>query len=1024
MMPWSSICAFLLVSVVVTAQINYLPSDHIGASKGLTTQISTQILEDNEGNVWIGSYDEVSKYDGASVHTLSSPHPIFKPWPVSAMHLDKKGQVWIIQTNDQVAKETFISSSAPNNIHVMILDPVTMDTISFYDHVSSEVLKMGEIIKVSPLTDNSLSFLTSKGEVYTLKDSLVRTGVDIPKKQYRCTDDYGNHYSFHPPSQLEITKSVDQSVMINLDEPYPVLDSLPFEFTIQCRFHRRDSSFFYELSHEGKELLYADREVSKNNYPYHIPVLHAKPFEWHGKKLTVYDGKLVNLSDDVDIQEQFKLSNRFINDAEVSQAGLLYLGTNLGVYIHCARENPFQFFASTKGVPNSVRGIYSDEDLLCYKHKNDDERIMSPSGVYDLSFLDGLFLGKMATSHYRDPLNPEHLWTTGDIPHGLRKIDLAKKKIDNYFLPRVSTTHGSKRSTNTQKFFVMTSKGLFQLNEDNTFEEVQAYVDIFKGQGVAVHHMCHYKGCLLLGTARGVVLYDDVRDTMEIIDSQITEQIDYIHVDRQQENVLWMATVRNGVIKYDMATREKVALQTKDGLSHNTPHYIHEDNLGRLWIPTNKNLNCINKATGAIKILTLEDGLIDSEFNRRSYHYETATGTLWLGGLNGYMQLKPDSMSFSDRNDIMAKITTAEIIDDKGQIRNVISAVKHKKLTLDDHDLLLNIQLSTNFLYHINETVYSYRIPEISDKWKDIIGSQLSLSKLPYGEYTMEIIADRHKSARKSKTCILELDVRRPFTKSVWFYILAALFVVKLGYLLHILRTRSISKRNLQLESEISYRTHQLEQANQAQLKIFTILAHDLKNPMAGLADINDKIRFLVKKDRTEDIDILTNQTNEKLVALDDNLTNLFHWAVSESKLTPITKEKLSIKLEIEKLKNLYLDQLKQKNLELDIQLDAIDQVHMNTALFQTILRNLISNAIKFSKENGVIKILKLSESHSDIEILISDQGIGFAQSSTEINGTGIGLKITEELIQKTGSKMLIDSGPEGTEIKLTFPKA
>ena len=95
MMPWSSICAFLLVSVVVTAQINYLPSDHIGASKGLTTQISTQILEDNDGNVWIGSYDEVSKYDGASVHTLSSRHPIFKPWPVSAMHLDKKGQVWI-----------------------------------------------------------------------------------------------------------------------------------------------------------------------------------------------------------------------------------------------------------------------------------------------------------------------------------------------------------------------------------------------------------------------------------------------------------------------------------------------------------------------------------------------------------------------------------------------------------------------------------------------------------------------------------------------------------------------------------------------------------------------------------------------------------------------------------------------------------------------------------------------------------------------------------------------------------------
>jgi len=215
-----------------------------------------------------------------------------------------------------------------------------------------------------------------------------------------------------------------------------------------------------------------------------------------------------------------------------------------------------------------------------------------------------------------------------------------------------------------------------------------------------------------------------------------------------------------------------------------------------------------------------------------------------------------------------------------------------------------------------------------------------------------------------------------------------------------------------------------LERINTQKNQLFAILAHDLRNPISSLTGISETMKYLVEENRLDELDKMARQTDDKLGALNDNLNNILYWAISESNLVSIIPEKFSLNKELEKITELYSDAIHRKGLI--VKSNIVDSVIVNAdvRVTQTIIRNLINNAIKFSYPEGMLEFSAIVEG-GYLELKIKDNGIGIpskdssdSQSDLAIRnkaaGSGIGLKISKELAGKSGIQLQLISNADG----------
>ncbi len=951
---------------------------------------------------------------------------------------DGNGRIWVIQTENKSSDKKLYKKFYDDDYHVVVFDPITQKELPLDALFPKSQLSLNEIIHVSQTYGQSIKLLSENGGVFSYLDTLEVLKRNIDFEFYVHVDRYDNlYYLDENLLRIENVKS-NQHIEFDLHD-WDKIKSQEYPFNFAFKFLAIQYGLTTAIDFESNKGLRIIKQHQNNRLKdlvgwFNIPSVIQNSVTWNDQVLSLYLGKLYHQGKRTDILEDVGVIGREVLSVMKSSKNLLYIGTNVGVFILEPEKAIFQTKAKNKNGANSVRAIYIDEDLEFYRSEDVRESIVSSSGKYDLGFLEKANLGFLTTSHLKDPTNENIFWTTGHFKNGVRYIDFEKKEI---VFPKIKFSgdlYGIYRSPNTDTLYLYGIDGLRIYNEaENAFQRLENYYKHFESIVVGTNNMIEYKGNLLLGTDRGLRVYNEENNIIEddtLIHNRITEKIDFIHIDKTDNDILWLATLKNGIIKFNWKTYAKESYSITEGLSHNTPHYIYEDNKQRLWIPTNKNLNCLSKKTRENVIFTVEDGLPNSEFNRRSYFYDKSTGKLWLGGLNGYIGFDPDSINLQSQNNIFLKLTSASITQTNGKKIDILdSLISHKSIQLSDKDVIINLQATTNYPFKTDQNEYSYRIPEIDSTWNDIKGNEFSINRLPYGNYTVELIADRGKRTLESDLYKFELRSVKPFRKTNTFYLLCASLVGLLTWITLRYRLQKINERNQVLETEVSKRTQELQKSNKTLKQLFAILAHDLRNPMASLTDINDKIKFLIKRNRVTEIDVLTEETNERIRVLDESLTNILHWAMSESNLTPTTKEKLSIKLEINNILKLYSSQIKSKNLEINFNLDLIDQVYMNVAVLQTILRNIISNAIKFSQPKGKIDIYKINESDTTLSYCFKDHGCGMNHDNKNPekdgnNSSGIGLKIVEDLCKKSNSKIEFKGGKEGgTEVFIEFPK-
>ncbi len=254
---------------------------------------------------------------------------------------------------------------------------------------------------------------------------------------------------------------------------------------------------------------------------------------------------------------------------------------------------------------------------------------------------------------------------------------------------------------------------------------------------------------------------------------------------------------------------------------------------------------------------------------------------------------------------------------------------------------------------------------------------------------------------------------------------------------------RKLAKLNdkiLRQNTELEKLNRELENAIRDKDKVFSIITHELRNPLYWFQNLTEMLSVKYTNMSPE-------MVRKTLGALDESaknafhlMDNLLHWSRSRlNRITPVITAK-SLENLINESSRMYETILKQKNIPLSIKLPAGALIKADADLFMCVMRNLISNAIKFTPEGGTIEIsAQLEKLNYVISVIDSGLGIDEKQKQTMFNsdvqstslglmnekGSGFGLKLCKEFVEINGGNIWItDNSIRGSCFSFTTPSA
>lgn len=292
----------------------------------------------------------------------------------------------------------------------------------------------------------------------------------------------------------------------------------------------------------------------------------------------------------------------------------------------------------------------------------------------------------------------------------------------------------------------------------------------------------------------------------------------------------------------------------------------------------------------------------------------------------------------------------------------------------------------------------------------------------------------RVENQSKSKT----IRLQHFLTFSISF----VLFLVVLLVFIIFKNNKKVKNHNKTLEKlndEMHHQNLRLKELNETKDKLFSIVGHDLRSPFNSLLGflqlLTENFDALEPKEKKEILQKLYDQSNNTYALLE----NMLQWAMSQRGY--ITFQPILCNLfEVINAEVVFLkSRADKKKLRIENQADKSVMLMADLTMLQTILRNLINNAIKFTDIGGII-VVSSAKTDEGIEIKIVDNGRGMSQDTilkilnencyystvgtSNEKGTGLGLMIVKDFLKKHNARLTIESEPEkGSVFKVLFPE-
>jgi len=281
-------------------------------------------------------------------------------------------------------------------------------------------------------------------------------------------------------------------------------------------------------------------------------------------------------------------------------------------------------------------------------------------------------------------------------------------------------------------------------------------------------------------------------------------------------------------------------------------------------------------------------------------------------------------------------------------------------------------------------------------------------------------------SKRENEIALLKSEKRTQYI----IFASMAVIIILLG-LVSFLYYRNSRKRytlNLILKErkeEAEAQRDQLEAVNETREKFLSIIAHDLMGPVNSFKGLSTIMRMSIDSQDIKDLNDIHKVFDKTVNNLSTLLTNLLDWSVTQQGHIPYNPEKVEFKNLANELVDLFFNTAESKSIRLITKIPDEYFLWADINSVKTILRNLVSNALKFTDEGGEI-LLSAEKDHDFIKIKIKDTGIGMPQEKVDLlldhnlfersqgtkgeKGIGLGLQLVKEFVEMNKGKMEIES--------------
>ena len=540
---------------------------------------------------------------------------------------------------------------------------------------------------------------------------------------------------------------------------------------------------------------------------------------------------------------------------------------------------------------------------------------------------------------------------------------------------------------------------------------------------------------------------------------------------KDKEGNLWVGTSTNGVYFCKPDGTILYTYNISNGLPSNIVQSIIEDNAGNIWISSNGGISRIDSKTKKFRNYSKEDGLQGDQFKQQSFMI-THKGEIYFGGYNGFNSFYPDSLK---DNDFIPPvyITDFQIFNKPvrfgypgAQFQSYIGEAK--EITLKWNQSVFSFTFSAINYSHSEKNQYAYIMEDFEKDWNYTNASRryVTYTNLNPGAYTFKIKASNNDGVWNEKGVSLRIIILPPVWKTLWFRLLMFSIVIFILIFIFLSRVQHLKNQKILLEKLVTIKTNELqgknemllnqakelnesnillekrrqhiEELNASKDKFFSIIAHDLKNPFQTIIGFSEMQKEEIKSGNFAGIEEYAGLINTSAIQTFRLLENLLEWANSQRgkilynpvpiNLNELFNEEFIVLNDMAIEKNILLKSFFQDNLI----------IIADKNMIKTILRNLISNSIKFTHINGKVEVKAMVE-NSQVEISVSDNGIGMTKETVaklfriDINfstsgtanekGTGLGLLLCKEFVEKHGGKIWVESeSGKGSTFKFFIP--
>lgn len=313
------------------------------------------------------------------------------------------------------------------------------------------------------------------------------------------------------------------------------------------------------------------------------------------------------------------------------------------------------------------------------------------------------------------------------------------------------------------------------------------------------------------------------------------------------------------------------------------------------------------------------------------------------------------------------------------------------------------------------------------ESWRDSLNDQNKVWAIAELEKKFTV------KQKEKEIGILEAKNKVKIAERNGFFYSSLLLLVLFGTGIYFYRQKIKSNRIILSQK------NKLDELNAAKDQLFSIVSHDLRSSVNALKTSNSKLAESLESKNFEALDKQL-QSNSAIAHSSYNLLdNLLHWALLQTKQLYFHKESVHLFSVVQQMEFNYKPLMQEKNISFENSVPKALFAYADLSSLKIILRNLIDNAIKFSRENGRITIHG-SSSQDFCTLTVEDSGQGMSQEivrqlldesalvskkeNPEKSGTGLGMQLCFSMAQKNEGKLLIESEEnKGTKISIQLLK-